>query len=46
MKLMFATMLLRYDWKLAPGTSPKTMYIATMAVPDTKLEVLFKARTG
>ena len=38
-RLVFA-----YDMKLAPGTGPKTMYIATMAVPDTQLKVMFKAR--
>lgn len=44
MKIMFATLLLKYDFKLAPGTKPKEIYVATMALPDTTLEVLFKAR--
>jgi hypothetical protein len=44
MKLMFSLLLLRYDMKLAPGTKPKCFHIATMAVPDTKLPVLFRAR--
>ncbi|PGH14610.1 hypothetical protein AJ79_02945 [Helicocarpus griseus UAMH5409] len=46
MKLMLASMLLRYDMKLRPGTSPNQTYIATMAVPDTKLKVLLKRRDG
>ncbi|KAF2742828.1 cytochrome P450 [Sporormia fimetaria CBS 119925] len=45
MKLMFATLLLNYDMKLAPGTAPKELRIGTMALPDTNLKVLFKARS-
>ncbi|KAI1850820.1 hypothetical protein JX265_013300 [Neoarthrinium moseri] len=30
MKIMFAKLLLRYDWKLAPGTKPEPFFIATM----------------
>ena len=37
-------LLLRYDFKLAEGDAPTELYIATMAIPDTKLNVLFKAR--
>jgi hypothetical protein len=44
MKLMFATLLLRYDMKLAPGTAPKVRYLATMALPETQLPILFKVR--
>ncbi|KAI0476569.1 cytochrome P450 [Xylariaceae sp. FL0804] len=44
MKIMFALLLLRYDWKLAPGTKPEPFYIATMCIPDTQLRVLFKSR--
>ncbi|KAI1339109.1 cytochrome P450 [Xylariaceae sp. FL0016] len=44
MKIMFATLLLRYDWKLETGTKPEPFYIATMCIPDTKLKVLFKRR--
>jgi hypothetical protein len=43
MKLLFATLLLGYDFKLAPGTKPKELRIGTMAIPDTSLQVLFKA---
>lgn len=43
MKILFATLLLKYDFKLAPGARPKETRIGTMAIPDTKLEVLFKA---
>lgn len=41
---MFAILLLRYDISLVPGTKPKELYIATMSIPDTTMEVLFKAR--
>ncbi|OAL42907.1 cytochrome P450 [Pyrenochaeta sp. DS3sAY3a] len=44
MKIMFAIMILQYDIELAPGTRPKETYIATMAIPDTGLNVLFKSR--
>jgi len=44
MKLMFAILLLRYDISLVPGTKPKEIYVATMSLPDTTMEVLFKAR--
>jgi cytochrome P450 len=44
MMLMFAELITRYDMKLQPGTAPKVMYIATMAVPETKLPILFKRR--
>ncbi|KAK2808997.1 hypothetical protein FQN50_004271 [Emmonsiellopsis sp. PD_5] len=44
MKLMLASMLIRYDMKLSPGTAPKQTFIATMAVPDTELKVLLKRR--
>ena len=40
---MFALLLLRYDFKLAPGDKPNPFYLATMCIPDTKLKVLFKA---
>lgn len=44
MKLMFALLLLKYDFKLAPGDEPKPFFIATMAIPDTNLKVQFKSR--
>lgn len=44
MKLMFAILLLRYDIRLKPDTKPQPFFIGTMSLPDTKLEVLFKAR--
>ncbi|KAI0024061.1 cytochrome P450 [Xylariomycetidae sp. FL0641] len=44
MKIMFALLLLKYDFKLVPGTKPQPFFIATMCIPDTKLKVLFKAR--
>lgn len=40
--MLFAAMLLRYDFKLAPGASPKQIYIGTMALPDTKLNVFVR----
>ena len=46
MKLLFSLLLLRYDFKLAPGDEPKPFYIATMFIPDTTLKVQFKARTN
>ncbi|KAI0144969.1 cytochrome P450 [Pestalotiopsis sp. NC0098] len=45
MKIMFAQLLLRYDWKLASGTKPEPFYIATMCIPDTELKVLFRRRS-
>ncbi|KAK2770182.1 hypothetical protein FQN53_005692 [Emmonsiellopsis sp. PD_33] len=44
MKLLLASMLIRYDMKLVPGTAPNQTFIATMAVPDTKLKILLKRR--
>lgn len=44
-KIMFARLLLRYDWKLARGTKPEPFFIATMCIPDTKLKVLFRQRS-
>ncbi|KAK2793981.1 hypothetical protein FQN52_000313 [Onygenales sp. PD_12] len=44
MKLLLASMLIRYDMKLIPGTAPNQTFIATMAVPDTKLKILLKRR--
>ncbi|KAH8901728.1 cytochrome P450 [Thozetella sp. PMI_491] len=44
MKILFSLLLLRYDMKLVPGTKPQPFYIATMPIPDTQLQVLFKAR--
>jgi len=44
MKMMLATLLLRYDMKLAPGTHPEPFFIGTMCMPDTKLKVLIKTR--
>ncbi|PLN81947.1 cytochrome P450 [Aspergillus taichungensis] len=44
MKLMFAILLLRYDIRLKPDTKPQPFWIGTMSLPDTKLEVIFKAR--
>ncbi|USP79331.1 cytochrome P450 [Curvularia clavata] len=44
MKIMFAILVLHYDIELAPGTKPKETYIATMAIPDTGLNVLFRSR--
>lgn len=41
---MFAALLLRYDFEFAPGIKPKEIYVATMALPDTTVKVLFKAR--
>ncbi|KPI43088.1 Ent-kaurene oxidase [Cyphellophora attinorum] len=43
MKILFATLLLRYDFKLKSGAKPQEIRIGTMAIPDTTLEVLFKA---
>lgn len=43
MKIIFAILLLKYDLKLALGASPQPWFIGTMAIPDTTLEVLFKA---
>lgn len=43
MKLLFAILLQKYVFKLAPGTKPKELRIGTMAIPDTSLQVLFKA---
>jgi hypothetical protein len=45
MKLMFSLLLLKYDFKLAEGDTPRSMFIATMAIPDTFLKVQFKARS-
>ncbi|KAH6682152.1 cytochrome P450 [Plectosphaerella plurivora] len=45
MKIMLSLLLLQYDFKLAPGDSPKPMMIGTMALPDTFLKVQFKARS-
>ncbi|EUC47347.1 hypothetical protein COCMIDRAFT_3606 [Bipolaris oryzae ATCC 44560] len=42
MKLIFAKLLQQYDLKLIPGTAPKAMFIGTMAVPETKLNVLLR----
>ncbi|CAH0039587.1 unnamed protein product, partial [Clonostachys solani] len=44
MKLIFCLLLLKYDIKLAPGDVPRGIFIATMAIPDTRLKVQFKAR--
>lgn len=44
MKLMFAELITRYDMKLAPGTGVNETFIATMAIPDTKLNILMKTR--
>ncbi|XP_014550037.1 hypothetical protein COCVIDRAFT_116738 [Bipolaris victoriae FI3] len=44
MKIMFASLILRYDVELVAGTKPKETYIATMAIPDTALNVMFKSR--
>jgi hypothetical protein len=44
MKLMLAILLLKYDFRLVPGTKPEPFYIATMFIPDTKLKVHFRAR--
>ncbi|RKK06614.1 hypothetical protein BFJ68_g16544 [Fusarium oxysporum] len=44
MKLMFSTLLLKYDFKLADGTAPGPWFLGTMVIPDTTLKVLFKAR--
>ena len=41
---MMAELIQRYDMKMRPGAEPKEMLIATMAVPETKLDILFKAR--
>lgn len=44
MKLIFAKLIQRYDMSLRPGEAPKEMLIATMAIPETKLQILFKVR--
>lgn len=46
MKLMFAVLLLNYDVCLAPGTKYREFYIATMCMPDTTVEILFKVRSN
>jgi hypothetical protein len=44
MKILLSLLLLRYDFELRDGEKPAPFYLATMAIPDTKLEVLFKKR--
>ncbi|KAK5953726.1 hypothetical protein OHC33_004995 [Knufia fluminis] len=45
MKLMFAELITRYDMKLAPGTGVNETFIATTLIPDTKLNIMMKARS-
>jgi hypothetical protein len=42
MKLIFANLILRYDMKLMPGTTPLRLYIGTAKIPETKLKILMK----
>jgi len=42
MKLILATILLRYDLKLIPGTRPKNMWFGSLRIPELKLPILMK----
>ncbi|KXJ91615.1 cytochrome P450 [Microdochium bolleyi] len=44
MKLILSMLLLRYDFKFPDGVKAKPLYIGTMALPDTFVEVLFRKR--
>jgi len=43
MKLIFATLLLRYDLKLIPETRPKSIWFGAMRIPELKLPILMKS---
>jgi len=43
MKLILATILLRYDLKLIPGTRPKSTWVGILRIPELKLPILMKA---
>jgi hypothetical protein len=44
LKLIVATLLMRYDMKIVPGTKPKNFLFGTAKVPDTSFSILVKAR--
>ncbi|KAH7020713.1 cytochrome P450 [Microdochium trichocladiopsis] len=44
MKIILSMLLLRYDFKFADGVKAKPLYIATMSLPDTMVNVLFRRR--
>lgn len=45
-KLIFANLLLLYDMKLIPGTTPMRLYIGTTKIPETKLKILMRTATA
>jgi hypothetical protein len=44
LKLIIATLLVRYDMKIIPGSKPKNFLFATAKVPDATYPILLKAR--
>lgn len=44
MKIMLAILISRYEIMSIPGTAPKQTFVATTAIPDTKLKTLVKRR--
>ncbi|TKA77302.1 hypothetical protein B0A55_04341 [Friedmanniomyces simplex] len=45
-KLILASLILRYDMALIPGTKPMRLYVGMTKIPETKLKIRMKAVTS